>query len=152
MGIKANFNINDIRRDMQSKANTIVDASVKAMMELGEECVGYARENNGFEDETGNLVSSIGCKVFRDGRPVFEDYVQVLEGEEGLEKGRALADQIGMQCGQNQVMLVVTAGEEYAIFLESNGIDVLTGSEMFAREQWPAMKQRIDMNIRRQGL
>lgn len=154
MGIKANFSIADVQKDMAAKMESIVEATVQALVELGRECVDYARSippEVGFNDVTGNLRSSIGFKVFRDGTPVAEDYVQVLNGAEGVEKGRALADQIGSKCGQNQTMLVITAGEEYAVYLESKGRDVLTSSELMARREWPQMKQRIDEIIRRQA-
>ena len=151
MGIKANFTTKDIERQLRGWVGSVKDASVQALVALCKKCVGYARANNGFDDETGNLVSSIGGKVFVDGKPVYEDYVQVLDGSEGVSKGQALADQVGSRCGHGQSLCVVTAGEDYAIFLESNGIDVISGSEGMARQEWPEMKRRLDEMIRRQA-
>lgn len=156
MGIKANFSISDIQRDMETKVKRIIDASVQAMGMLGMKCVNYARtvpnpENGGkgFTDRTGNLRSSIGFKVFVGGKAVQEDYRQVLNGAEGMANGRALADQVGARCGQHQIMLVVTAGMEYAVYVESRGRDVISGSELLAQQEWPNMKQRIDEMMRR---
>lgn len=153
MGIKANFTIKDFESDLSSKIQRIVDASVQAMGYLGMKCVNYARTvpaEIGFTDRTGNLRSSIGFKVFNGGTAVQEDYKQVLDGAEGMQNGKALADSVGARCGKHQIMLVVTAGMDYAIYVESKGRDVITGSELLAEREWPQMKQRIDEIIRRQ--
>lgn len=153
MGIKANFTIKDFENDLSSKIQRIVNASVQAMGYLGMKCVNYARTvpaEIGFTDRTGNLRSSIGFKVFNGGTAVQEDYKQVLDGAEGMKSGKALADSVGAMCGEHQIMLVVTAGMDYAIYVESKGRDVITGSELLAEREWPQMKQRIDEIIRRQ--
>lgn len=154
MGITANFNMEDIEKQMNGFVAKIVNAAIQAMGFLGTKCVNHARtvpSDIGFKDQTGNLRSSIGFKVFVDGRPVSENYKQVLNGSEGIEKGKALADSVGAQCGQNQIMLVVTAGMEYAIHVESLGRDVITSSEQLARQEWPNMKARLDEMVRRQA-
>ena len=159
MGIKANFSINDIQKDMEAKVQRIINSAVQALAFLGMKCVNYARSipdpangGNGFKDQTGNLRSSIGFKVFQGGRVVKENYKHVLNGTEGVSKGKALADSVGARCGEHQLMLVVTAGMEYAIYVESKGRDVITSSEQLARKEWPNMKQRIDEMIGRMSL
>lgn len=154
MGIKANFKMSDIERDLDAKTMIIVNAAVQALAFLGMKCVNYARtipSDQGFTDRTGNLRSSIGFKVFVGGRAVQEDYKQVLGGTEGMARGKALADEVGARCKEHQIMLVVTAGMEYAIYVESKNRDVITGSELLAEREWPQMKQRIDEIIRRQA-
>jgi hypothetical protein len=95
------------------------------------------------------LRSSIGFKVFVGGNAVQEDYRQVLDGSDGMAKGKALADSVGARCGEHQILLVVTAGMEYAVYVESKGRQVITSSEQMAMQEWPSMKQRIDEMIRR---
>lgn len=154
MGIKANFTTKDIERQLRGFTGNIINAAVQALGFLGMKCVNYARTvpaEIGFTDRTGNLRSSIGFKVFQGGNAVQEDYKQVLNGTEGLKNGKALADQVGSHCGKDQVMLVVTAGMEYAVYVESLGRDVISGSEGLARQEWPEMKRRLDEMIRRQA-
>lgn len=135
----------DVERRLNEWVDDLVNATVDALIELGTECVEYARTNHTFQNDTGNLESSIGGKVFVSGQPVWEGgFVQVLDGSEGVEKGRALADSVGAKCGEGQIMLVIVAGMEYAVFLESKGYDVTTSAELYAMQQWPTMKQRID--------
>lgn len=154
MGIKLKSNITkgSISKMTEAAMQRFINAAIQALGMLGMKCVNYARtipKDIGYTDRTGNLRSSTGFKVFYGGKVVKEDYKLVLNGQEGLEKGRSLADSIGEQCGDNQIMLVVTAGMEYAVYLESNNHEVLTTTEQFAEREWPAMKQRIDEMFRR---
>lgn len=128
-----------------------IKAAIEAMGRLGMECVNHARripKDIGFEDHTGNLRSSIGFKLFVDGVSVREDYKLVLNGREGMEKGRALADEVGQRCKTDQIMLVVTAGMEYAIYVESKGRDVITSAESLCFEKLPELRAKIDELVR----
>lgn len=128
-----------------------VNAAIQAMGKLGVECVNHARQipkDIGFEDHTGNLRSSIGFKLFVDGEPVMENYRKVLNGDEGIAKGKALADEVGQRCEQDQIMLVVTAGMEYAIYVESRGRDVIASAESLCYENLPQLRTRIEEMVR----
>lgn len=128
-----------------------VNAAIQAMGKLGVECVNHARKipkDIGFEDHTGNLRSSIGFKLFVDGVAVKEDYKLVLNGKEGMAKGKALADEVGQRCQKDQIMLVVTAGMEYAIYVESKGRDVITSAESLCFEKLPELRAKIDELVR----
>lgn len=128
-----------------------VNAAIQAMGKLGVECVNHARQipkDIGFEDHTGNLRSSIGFKLFVDGEPVMENYRKVLNGNEGIAKGKALADEVGQRCEQDQIMLVVTAGMEYAIYVESRGRDVIASAEGLCYENLPQLRTRIEEMVR----
>ena len=108
----------------------------------------YIPKDIGFEDHTGNLRSSIGFKLFVDGEPVMENYRKVLNGNEGIAKGKALADEVGQRCEQDQIMLVVTAGMEYAIYVESRGRDVIASAEGLCYENLPQLRTRIEEMVR----
>ena len=158
MGIVAKYSNSEINGLLEQWIENIVNSAVQALGSLGVKCVNYAREipdpehgGNGFTDHTGNLRSSIGFKIFVGKNIVREDYKQVLGGSEGMEKGRALADSVGADNLDNQVMLVITAGMEYAIHLESlYKRDVIASAELLAEQEWPKMKQKIDAMVKRQ--
>ena len=102
---------------------------------LGEMCVAHAREvppEIGFHDQTGNLRSSIGYAVFVDGVAVHSAYEQTLNGATGVIAGQELAEKVG--CTTTGVCLVVTAGMNYAVYVESKGRDVLTSAEKEAEK------------------
>lgn len=153
----ANFDMAGIEAMLEQFVGSAIKGAVSELTLLGMKCVNYARlipdpdnGGNGFKDHTGNLRSSIGFKIFVGKNIVREDYKQVLGGSEGMEKGRALADSVGADNLDNQVMLVITAGMEYAINVESLGRDVIASSEILAEQEWPKMKQRMDEMVKRQ--
>lgn len=85
-------------------------------------------ESPSFQDQTGNLRSSIGYVIFKNGQPVRENF----EGDasEGKTKGYEYA------AAQSQsfegFMLIVVAGMDYAVYVEGYGYDVITGSSLLA--------------------
>lgn len=157
MGIVAKYSNSDIESFLDQFTDAVVDSIVQALGKLGTKCVNYARKipdpdngGNGFKDHTGNLRSSIGFKIFVGRNAIVENYKVKRKGSEGMEKGRALADSVGADNLDNQVMLVITAGMEYAINVESLGRDVIASSEILAEQEWPKMKQRMDEMVKRQ--
>jgi hypothetical protein len=70
----------------------------------------------------------------------------VQEGSEGVKTGQNLAKKWGAKY-KNGVSLVVTAGMNYAIHLESKGRDVLTSAELMAKQELPVMVAELKKNI-----
>lgn len=163
MGIVANFDMAGIEAMLEQFVGSAIKGTVRELTLLGMKCVNYAREipdpehgGNGFTDHTGNLRSSIGFKIFVGGEAVNENYKLYRNGHDGLAKGKALADKVGAGCGEDQIMLVITAGMEYAVYVESDdsyghrGRDVIASSELLAKQEWPKMKKKIDEMVKRQ--
>ena len=120
MGIKPNFTRDDIKARCDAFIEAVKKKEIERMMMLGEKCVIHAREvppEIGFYDQTGNLRSSIGYAVFVDGVAVHSAYEQTLNGSTGVRAGQELAEKVG--CTTTGVCLVVTAGMNYAVYVES---------------------------------
>lgn len=104
--------------------------AVKHLTVLGEELVAYARDDRSslrhYEDQTGNLRSSIGYVIVQDGRIAFSAFNG--QTEEGKAEGRKYAIDIAQSLSQNKTYLVWVAGMEYATYVEAKGYDVITGS------------------------
>lgn len=66
-------------------------------------------------------------------------------GEVGAAQGKTLAQKIGEQT--KGVALVVTAGMNYAVHVESKGRDVISGAELFAKKELPKMLEQIQKDI-----
>jgi hypothetical protein len=150
MGITPNFTRGDVQKRYDAFLDQIVKQQIKRVQMLGEMCVNHARsipKEQGFEDQTGNLRSSIGYMVFVDGVAIHSFYNQVKEGSTGVKAGEALAKKIGQD--QRGVCLVVTAGMNYALYLEAKGRDVLTGAEHVAERELPRMLEKLVANIQR---
>lgn len=150
MAVKANFKPSDIRKKLDAFLEVVEKKQIERLQYLGEMCVKHARlipKNVGFEDQTGNLRSSIGYMVFKDGMAVKGSYTQVEGGSEGVQAGESLARKVGSKSKDNKIMLVVTAGMNYAIYVESKGRDVLTSAESLAKQELPKMIEKLVSNI-----
>lgn len=116
---------------------------IEQLSYLGAECVTMARDDHpgNWEDQTGNLRSSIGFAIFDHGREVMAAaFEQVQQGAEGSAKGKEYVKTLAGKNAQTYA-LVVVAGMDYADFVELKR-DVLQGAEARA-------KQVCDARIRR---
>ncbi|PKO97169.1 MAG: hypothetical protein CVU12_01400 [Bacteroidetes bacterium HGW-Bacteroidetes-7] len=151
MSIHPKFQPSDVRTRFDRFIEAIEKRQVLRLQYLGEMCVKHAREvpaSIGFTDQTGNLRSSIGYMIFKNGVAIHEGFEQVGEGSEGVMAGQALAKRVGSKHTEG-IALVVTAGMKYAIHLESKGRDVLTSAESLAKQELPKMVEELKKNIRK---
>ncbi|WON94763.1 hypothetical protein [Sphingobacterium sp. UGAL515B_05] len=85
------------------------------------------RMGGGYDDQTGQLRSSTGGIIFKDGKVLFEDFELSPYGtdkEPGLKEGRELAyAQLRTSKGWG---IIVVAGKEYAGWVEGRGLTVIT--------------------------
>lgn len=149
MGIKPRFKQADVRKRLDQFMGVIQNRIISRMQYLGEMCVTHARQvpaETGFRDQTGNLRSSIGYMVFHNGKSLSENYKQVAGGTLGIERGKALAREVAGKFPKG-FLLVVTAGMDYAIHLESKGRDVLASAENLAEREWPRMREELTRNV-----
>lgn len=150
MDIEPQFTQGDVKNRFNAFLEEIQKKQIERAQVLGEMCVTHAREvspEQGFHDQTGNLRSSIGYMVFADGVAVHSMYEQVKEGATGVKAGEMLANKVGK--GTKGVCLVVTAGMNYALYVESKGHDVIASAEQLAKRELPRMLERLINNIKR---
>lgn len=109
----------------------------------GEMFVKYARESGKYIDHTGNLRSSIGYVIARDGKTLTDDFQLEnvgTDGKEGLGKAKRLAREVAHTHNKGLVLIGV-AGMEYAVHVEAmESKDVITAANI-KTEAW--MKQAI---------
>ncbi len=119
------------------------DKILKLLKAAGEVFVKYAREVHTYEDQTGNLRSSIGYVIVEDGATIFEDFKESDKGTEkvkGIAKGGQLAEAIALSYSKG-IVLIGVAGMQYAAAVEAKGYDVVTGACQSA-EAW--MRKAIE--------
>jgi len=108
---------------------------------VGENFVNDARSIRTYKDQTGNLRSSIGYIIARDGNIIQEN----IEGKaEGRSQAKKIADEV-LKENRKGFVLIVIAGMEYAAAVESKGYDVITGSV-------PAAKALLKLKIKEYSL
>ena len=96
----------------------------------GEKFIEIARKSGSYKDQTGNLRSSIGYIIAKDGEVVKENFVESDKGTDkttGKYKGRRLAEKVSLSHA-NGYVLVGVAGMEYAAALEAKGYEVASGA------------------------
>lgn len=118
------------------KAKDAVEKAVeKAYADAGEYVVKAIRsgEMSNWDDNTGNLRSSVGFVVCRKGRVIRQsDFGVVLNGAEGSQKGIDLAKKLAAEYAQYDFALIIVAGEEYAVYVEAvNNRVVLAGGQLY---------------------
>ena len=108
---------------------------------VGENFVNEARSLRTYKDQTGNLRSSIGYIIARDGNIIQEN----IEGKaEGRSQAKKIAEEV-LRENKKGFVLIVIAGMEYAAAVESKGYDVITGSV-------PAAKALLKSKIKEYSL
>lgn len=149
MGLKPTFTQADVKARLDKFLAVVERRQIQRLQYLGELCVTHARSipaMSGFTDQTGNLRSSIGYVVFKNGVAVHIGYNQVLQGSKGVTMGKELAWKVGEKY-KDGVALVVTAGMNYAVAVESRGKDVITSAEILAKVELPRMLKDLNNNI-----
>lgn len=115
-----------IEKDLENFAAKNIVKFINALAYIGEEIVNEARLSGNYIDRTGNLRSSIGYIVVNNGVIMNRNYKLVKGGEDGMLKGQSVAEQAATEHSKG-IVLIVTAGMQYALYVEAMGYDVLFG-------------------------
>ena len=126
MGLTPQFSQASMVADLQRFATEQESKFIKGLSFIGEEFVNAARSIRTYKDETGNLRSSIGYSIVKNGRSVS---FKVSRGaSEGKIEAAEFVTQKVAEGPKKGIYLIVFAGMEYALYVEAKGYDVLTGS------------------------
>lgn len=114
---------------------------IETLKYAGETGVKIARESGRYNDITGNLRSSIGYAILKEGKPLYEDYTEGPRGTDrktGVQRSKRLVEQVS-KTAKTGFALILVAGMDYALYVENmDNKDVLSGAvtetEKFLRE------------------
>lgn len=123
------LNLNDVLNHFEQQVDQMQDEMVMALQAACVSTVAAARSLNTYKDRTGNLRSSIGYVLYRDGMRVGESFEAKPAGEsgaEGVDTARRVAETVSTE-NQGQLVAVLVAGMDYAVYVESRGFDVISG-------------------------
>ena len=128
-----------------SQSDRIQKALIYQLDAFVTELQNHAKASAGYQDQTGNLKSSIGGAVVQDGRVVtYSGFEQVLTGSPGVSKGREYLNSLLGNYRKGTVLIVV-AGMEYASFVQDvNDRNVLKKSELKMGRELPRLLKRIE--------
>lgn len=121
--------------------------AISILARVGEEAVNVARNTamksgRDWQDQTGNLRSSIGYIICEDGRVIGQSaFPQAKDtATEGPTTGLNYATSLASQT--KGLALVVVAGMKYAIYVADKGYDVLSSSQMHALKRIPELFEK----------
>lgn len=120
---------------------------LRRMAWVGENAVNLQRTNGNWTDQTGNLRSSIGYIIVKDGSVVQRGNLeQVKDGEQGVQNAISYLEQLASETPKN-IVLIIVAGMEYAKYLQNRGYDVLDSAELYASRELPKQLAKFGINI-----
>ena len=145
LNITAKFTKKEIEKHINDWLDKVDDAILLMLQQVGETFVTNARANGAYTDRTGNLRSSIGYVILKNGFQYFGgDFVLVREGQEGIKIGKKRLNELIAEFKQHRGwVLIGIAGMHYASAVEAKGKDVITGSSLIAISELKAAMKRI---------
>lgn len=124
----------DEERFVRRRIEDIIERIIDALAEIGDEACVTASTSHKYQDQTGNLSSSIGYCVLCEGEIVRDGgFTVVKDGAEGAARGREYLHQLAQEHTKGIVLLIV-AGMEYSAYVEARGFDVLDSAQIRTRE------------------
>lgn len=143
MGITQITPQSEIDRYIKEQEERIINAAIYNLQYIGERCLNAAKETNSYKDRTGNLRSSLGYVIVRDGKIAYQsDFEVVLQGNTGAKSGTQYAKEVARQFPEGSVLIVV-AGMNYAAFVSAKGYDVIDSAELLADRLVPQFLKQL---------
>lgn len=143
--------MSEINAAIQAEIERANMLTIRALSLLGEMCVIEAKDRpqeSSWYDQSGNLRSSIGYVIVRDGKIVaYSEFTQVKQGSDGVKEGKELAKELAKKYTSGYALIVV-AGMNYAELVEAmESKNVLASAELFARQEIPKMMAKLKTQI-----
>lgn len=155
MPLKPLFTDRDITRVFDKFQERADEVMLETLKYAGEHFVKVARDEKkdssgkkvtDYNDITGNLRSSVGYIILRDGEIVAEDFHESKDGSDkttGVNTGRRLARQLAQSHSRGYV-LIGLAGMNYAVHVENiKGKDVITYASKATEQMLKELIQKI---------
>lgn len=147
MGMQLTTPESEIQAYIEAQVERINMALLYNLQYVGERCLNAARSTNSYKDRTGNLRSSLGYVLVRDGAIFTQsDFAAVSNAStQGPKSGQQLAEELVKRAPKGLVLIVV-AGMNYAQYVASKGYDVLDSAELLAERLVPQILKQIGLS------
>lgn len=136
MPINSNFDLDAVFEGINRKFDEqIIPAIIEQLESVCIEIVAEAKQLDTYKDRTGNLRSSIGYVIYKDGKKIGQLFTASPGkdskdgGVSAVKKGEQIADEAA-RSWPTGIVAVIVAGMDYALYVESNGKDVITGPSL----------------------
>lgn len=133
MNIIPLFSQQDINAHIQKQLKIKNKMILEAFAHVGEQCISHSRLNNTYKDQTGNLRGSIAYVVVIDG-VIFRE--SQMGNSQGAQESKRYIRELVSRYNKG-IVLIVVAGMKYGRAVEARGLDVITNSELLAKQLVP---------------
>lgn len=140
------FSKADINKMVEGKLQALYKAIISRLEFVGEHFVINTRLNGNYKDRTGNLRSSTGYVILRDGFQLSENFTG--RTKEGVLFAKKAIDDIRKRFPKGFVLIGV-AGMVYAAAVESKGYDVITNSSIQAANDLRRGFKELEKKLKR---
>lgn len=146
------FGFDEIRKRVENRKATSDDKKIARWLSyIGEELCNHARtitkghNSGGYNDQTGNLRSSIGYRIYKDGEKYRQGGFKNVGRGSGIQSAKTALDAYAVQ---NKIplqgwTLVIVAGMSYAAYVEAKGFNVLHLTEVEMRKRIEELRIRL---------
>lgn len=118
---------------------------VRNLSFVGESCLTAARSTNSYKDRSGNLRSSTGYVIVKNGKIISQVIHAAGSGDDrktGVSEGEKFMREIVRQFPEG-IALIVVAGMNYAGYVSAKGYDVLDSAELLAEQLVPQLMTQL---------
>lgn len=148
MAVRRTTPLEIIQSYMEEQVNELEELIATNLMYVGERCVVEARTNGSYTDQTGNLRSSIGYVVLKDGVAVSSGGFQTtLKGGTGSREGKAFLEELTRN-HRTGIVLIVVAGMNYAAYVEALNYIVIDSAQLLAERLVPQIMKQLGFGVR----
>ena len=125
---------------LQNRIDKKINALLRKLSYVGEQCILEARNNGDYKDQTGNLRSSVGYIIVKGGKVIsMSSFNTVKDGENGAKKGVSFAKELADKYSSGTVLIVV-AGMNYAAYVAAKGRNVLDSAKLIGNQLMDELK------------
>ena len=134
-GLRPLWDKNQIQTLFNRLAQKAEDVIIQLLKRTGEEFAKTARISGLYNDQTGNLRSSIGYVIVKEGNILHQDF---RDADKGTDKatGKQQAEQLAMDLSKTYnkgYVLICLAGMKYAVYVEAmENKDVVSAAALSA--------------------
>lgn len=153
MGLEISMNLDAIRAYLEKEVRAHAKRLVSLLQYVGQTVVNEIRTSHisNWDDQTGNLRSSIGYTVILDGVPQITSAFEQVDGpkrdeakENGSQEGKNFLDSL-VPLFPHGIALIIVAGMEYASYVEKmENKTVLAQGEIEAEKLIASMIQQLN--------
>lgn len=135
----------EVEEYLHENIDRIERLAIRNLSFVGESCLTAARSTNSYIDRTGNLRSSIGYVIVKNGKIITHIIHTSGSGTDrktGVAEGEKFMREIVRQFPKG-IALIIVAGMSYAGYVSAMGYDVLDSAELLAERLVPQLMKQL---------